>query len=381
MARSAPPSRPAFTLIELLVVIAIISILIGLLLPAVQKVRDAAAKTQCSNNLKQLGIALHMYASDHDNCFPVSYTFNFPPPPGIPDAVGWGVVILPYIEQNPLYNQYDFSHAAVTTIGNPANVALISTVVKTFVCPAVPASPDSRVVTYDFSQEASLLFSNGFAYNAVPPGTITMTTAPSDYSGINGVDNNCWLNLKSYGYPNEHTDNENGIMNNDVPCAITSIKDGTSNTILLAEIAGKPFWYVKGNPRPFPTSFDPTGFPLAPAMEGSGWGNIMLGENWLEGARADCMEGTTPQWGDFSAPPYPPNSISPVDTTGLRTLIGLCNRRFKTEGCRGLYSFHTGCVNVVMGDGSVRTVQNGIDPLALCDMVTKAGNELVQGGN
>src|ERR1700722_14616491 len=99
----SPRNRAAFTLIELLVVIAIIAILIGLLLPAVQKVRDAAARTQCQNNLKQLGLAYHNWAGDNLNAFSPAYLSN----PAV--AAGWGTFILQYIDQAPLFKQYNFT--------------------------------------------------------------------------------------------------------------------------------------------------------------------------------------------------------------------------------------------------------------------------------
>src|SRR5262245_42074899 len=121
-----PPRRmrTAFTLIELLVVIAIIAILIGLLLPAVQKVREAAARMKCSNNMKQLGLAFHSYANTNSDKFPAAYVFTTSPS----NAHAWGVYLLPHIEQDNLFKQYNLNVPFV--VG--ANATVIATPVKTF---------------------------------------------------------------------------------------------------------------------------------------------------------------------------------------------------------------------------------------------------------
>jgi prepilin-type N-terminal cleavage/methylation domain-containing protein/prepilin-type processing-associated H-X9-DG protein len=338
--------RGAFTLLELLVVIAIIGVLIALLLPAVQQVRQAAARAQCKNNLKQLGLALHNYAGDHENAFPPSYTVTITPTSV--NEVAWGTVLLPYIEETALYSNYDLKSAAFPApYGLASNIAVISTPVRAFICPATPSTGAARIYTYDLTDEA-----NAFAGLHLPPGALQYTAAPSDYTGINGVRASLWENLTRNGYPAvTATTDVDGILGSDTPCPLTSITDGLSNTILLGEVAGKPNWYVRGQQRAVPA-------PYQPALEGGGWGDLMIGDNWLAGTDDSCT------------------TDSPV---GLATVIGTCNRRFSGEDMAGLYSFHAGGVNIVLGDGSVRSLSNATDPLLVCQLITKAGGEVFSG--
>ncbi len=191
--------RPAFTLIELLVVIAIIAILIGLLLPAVQKVREAAARVSCTNNLKQIGLALHEY-HDANQGFPSGYVASGPYVDGATDTSpgwAWGAMILPYLEQGSLYNQYKFSQPV-------QNSPAVQTLVKTFLCPSDLAPTAAFAVTN--ASWATVCMIAPSSYAACCGGGVSTTAATG-----NGV-----------FYRNSHT-------------RLTDIQDGTSSTILLEE--------------------------------------------------------------------------------------------------------------------------------------------------
>ncbi|WP_373649997.1 MULTISPECIES: DUF1559 domain-containing protein [unclassified Schlesneria] len=199
-----------FTLIELLVVIAIIGVLVALLLPAVQQAREAARRTQCKNNLKQIGLALHNY-HDAYNQFPPSMIFQTQHltaranRPQRANGWAWTSFILPYIDQGPLYNQLNFNTSLVT----PENQLLVGTKLEVAVCPSVPSI-------------------NHVVVGAINAPGITAT---------NYVANSGSYSLSAYY--NASATRRNGVFSEDSRVGIRDITDGTSNTIAVGETV---FW-------------------------------------------------------------------------------------------------------------------------------------------
>ncbi len=200
-------SERGFTLIELLVVIAIIAVLIALLLPAVQAAREAARRAQCVNNLKQMGLALHNY-HDAIGTFPMGYAARKKFVDGATDTAsgwGWAAMILPQLEQGPLFNAVNFSLA----VEAPQNTTVLGTTISGYVCP-------SDVTTGPFQvSDAS--------------GSVLATAAPSSYAacvGGDSTDTTTGINNDGLG---------RGVMYRNSGVRLADITDGTSQTIAVVE--------------------------------------------------------------------------------------------------------------------------------------------------
>ncbi|HEV3256411.1 MAG TPA: DUF1559 domain-containing protein [Gemmataceae bacterium] len=191
-------ARPAFTLIELLVVISIIGVLMGLLLPAVEKVRQAADRIKCANNLKQMGLACHNYHDSHRS-FPPGYVATAPYPDTTP-GWGWGAFLLPFLEQSNLYGQIDLSQPLQKS-------TIIQTMIPLYLCPS-DTPPAAAFPITDWTLT-----------------TIAMA-APSSYAATVGSD------ASDVADPTG-----NGVFYRNSRTRIADITDGTSNTVLIGDRA------------------------------------------------------------------------------------------------------------------------------------------------
>ncbi len=223
-------TRSAFTLIELLVVIAIIAILIGLLLPAVQKVREAASQAKCQNNLKQLGLAVHNYHSANGVIPPNATTihYNWAADSVVPGPQTWTWIarILPYIEQGALAAQYNIPNG---TLGQAQ--AGIATVIPTLQCPSDGTESKNPATDWPNINGISLGLTNykgcsgsNWGYNGSSPFTtlfpVADPNAPPAVTTEDGLDHGNGMFYRSDG---------------NRPLALTSITDGTSNTFMIGE--------------------------------------------------------------------------------------------------------------------------------------------------
>jgi prepilin-type N-terminal cleavage/methylation domain-containing protein/prepilin-type processing-associated H-X9-DG protein len=314
--------RAGFTLIELLVVIAIIAVLVSLLLPAVQKVREASNRAACQNNLHQLALGLLNFEGANKH-LPSSQNVGAGKP-----RQGWTTFVLPYLDQGVLGQQWDFTtnwYDFTPATGPTGNAAIALNPLKVFECPAAPQGRlDSRP----------------------DPGLWgSVFVATSDY----GATTHVAARLVTAGLVDVAGP---GVMPKNSTPHLADVTDGVSNTILLAESAGRPqLWHVGQQFSAPPTD----------RVNGGGWARAATDFS-IEGSSFD---------GTVVPGPCAVNCTNGDDT------VTYPDPYYGTNGSGAIYAFHASGANVAMADGSVQFLGKNIDIRVLARLVTRAGGETV----
>lgn len=356
--------RRGFTLIELLVVIAIIAVLIALLLPAVQQAREAARRSQCINNLKQLGLAIHNF-HDTYNELPVS---NRPPATGT-RRLGAITRMLPQLEQSPLYNRYN--QTLQWSDPDATQRLVVSTKIPTLICP-------SDVVGGNLDGDPDT--------TTTPAGYAQNIAAATSYSAVKGVDIGVDALIPANSIGSLFTDPTTassptphryypGLFAQNNSSKLRDATDGLSNTIVFAESAGRPgFWY-KG-----PRS---VGNPVSSnRVNGGGWCRP-ASDILITGQRNVNPAGTFPQNNSFGTVPFNASNgydIYNTPDSGTYT-TGSGFATFGVQGTSQPFSFHVGGANFLYGDGSAKFISENVDFLVFLGSVTRSGGEVASLNN
>ena len=351
-------SRPAgFTLIELLVVIAIIAVLIALLLPAVQAAREAARRAQCTNNLKQIGLALHNYESSNGAFPPACKYYNTSTGLVQFGDTGWSTLarLLSQIEGTTIYNSLNFNYEYNDLSGG--NLTGCSAAINTFICPSAVRAGSGRDSVNKATETEEATLNIGYGYFDYAPVIYT------DINVVNGVATQISPPAQpAVPYRNKAT-TASGMLKNG-KTAIAEIVDGTSNTIALIECAGRDERFVSQ----YADGYAPgnsIGYPFA--TRGSG---VPTGQHrfwrWADPGNAFGISGQpnnpAPITSVRETSPWPTTSVSAGQQGGAN---------------EEPFAFHSGGVNALFGDGSVRFIKSTINLAAFRYILTLNGGEVV----
>ncbi|HEY4258985.1 MAG TPA: DUF1559 domain-containing protein [Schlesneria sp.] len=350
MPNAIPPvvsrRRSGFTLIELLVVIAIIAVLIALLLPAVQQAREAARRTQCKNNLKQIGLAVHNYLSTH-SVFPPSFCIG-------PTTGGtWSVTarILPFLDQANAFTLADLTKG-YSEVPNSTN-GITSQVLPFNRCPS-----EINGMTSATSPTSTGFYPPNYAYNM---GTWKVWT-PNPASPLNG------------GTPGD------GAFAPNSNFTTAAFTDGTSNTLCTSEV--KCYTNNIGN-----DAAATDAYPTLASIAGNSGGKFTLGAPGLTGGHREWTDGKIHETGFTTT--FTPNARVQIVGTGGTLVLGdyisckergssaPCNTGAPTYAAVTTRSFHIGSVNSLMMDGSTRSFSENIDINVWRGLGSRAGGEVI----
>lgn len=335
--------RRGFTLIELLVVIAIIAVLIALLLPAIQMAREAARRSQCVNNLKQLGLALHNY-NDAFNCFPPPVTIGLNMQTQTLTWHGWSGLarLLPQLDSGQKFDFVNFAHP----YDHPTNTTMTSIPLNFFLCPSDPMANTHR--SDEFHHNTNYGFNRGEWYVW---GGFANATRPSAPFFVNSASR------------------------------LRDIVDGTSKTLFMAEVKAR-FPYLRDCDS---LLYAPANSTAPPAVDASPASvsqyTSCSGSFKADSGHSEWEDGHVHQTGFTTA--WTPNRMSSGGLGTIMNDVDLTGTREKNvTGTRATFSavtarsYHSGGVNVLMGDGSAIFISDSIDGATWRAMGTVAGNEV-----